>query len=49
HQRRKTIRNNLKEIASDDDLQAVGILPQQRAEEIAPDTYVKLSNYLVNK
>ena len=49
HQRRKTIRNNLKGIASDDDLQAVGIRPQQRAEEIAPELYVKLSNYLINR
>ena len=49
HQRRKTIRNNLKGIASDDDLQAVGIQPQQRAEEIAPELYVKLSNYLINR
>ncbi|STZ75851.1 16S rRNA (adenine(1518)-N(6)/adenine(1519)-N(6))-dimethyltransferase RsmA [Bergeriella denitrificans] len=49
HQRRKTIRNNLKDIAGDDDLQAVGINPQDRAEHIAPDLYVKLSNYLVQK
>ena len=49
HQRRKTIRNNLKGIADDDDLQAVGILPQQRAEEIAPELYVRLSNHLVAK
>ena len=49
HQRRKTIRNNLKGIASDDDLQAVGIQPQQRAEEIIPELYVKLSNYLINR
>lgn len=49
HQRRKTIRNNLKNIATDDDLQAVGIAPQQRAEEIAPEIYVNLSNYLINK
>ncbi|MFC2506088.1 MAG: 16S rRNA (adenine(1518)-N(6)/adenine(1519)-N(6))-dimethyltransferase RsmA [Kingella sp. (in: b-proteobacteria)] len=49
HQRRKTIRNNLKGIASDDDLQTVGIQPQQRAEEIAPELYVKLSNYLINR
>ncbi|ULJ63059.1 16S rRNA (adenine(1518)-N(6)/adenine(1519)-N(6))-dimethyltransferase RsmA [Wielerella bovis] len=48
-QRRKTIRNNLKNIASDDDLQAVGISPQQRPEEIAPELFVKLSNYLINK
>ena len=49
HQRRKTIRNNLKGIVDDDDLQAVGILPQQRAEEIAPELYVRLSNHLVAK
>ncbi|MDO1510140.1 MULTISPECIES: 16S rRNA (adenine(1518)-N(6)/adenine(1519)-N(6))-dimethyltransferase RsmA [unclassified Neisseria] len=48
-QRRKTIRNNLKEVASDEDLQAVGINPQDRAEHIAPELYVQLSNYLVGK
>lgn len=49
HQRRKTVRNNLKEIADDHDLQAVGIHPQDRAEHIAPEKYVALSNYLVQK
>ena len=49
HQRRKTIRNNLKELAGDDDLQAVGINPQDRAEHIAPEKYVALSNYLTGK
>ncbi|HEZ3965791.1 TPA: 16S rRNA (adenine(1518)-N(6)/adenine(1519)-N(6))-dimethyltransferase RsmA, partial [Neisseria meningitidis] len=49
HQRRKTIRNNLKELAGDDDLQAVGINPQDRAEHIAPEKYVALSNYLAGK
>ena len=49
HQRRKTLRNNLKNIASDDDLQAVGILPTQRAEEVAAERYVALSNALVGK
>ncbi len=49
HQRRKTIRNNLKDIAGDDDLAAVAINPQDRAEYIAPEQYVALSNYLVNK
>ena len=49
HQRRKTIRNNLKELAADEDLQAVGINPQDRAEHIAPEKYVELSNYLVQK
>ncbi len=48
-QRRKTIRNNLKGMAADEDLQAVGINPQDRAEHIAPELYVKLSNYLVQQ
>lgn len=48
-QRRKTIRNNLKGLADDDDLQAVGINPQDRAEHIAPERYVSLSNHLVGK
>lgn len=46
HQRRKTIRNNLKDTASDDDLAAAGIRPQERAEHIAPERYVALSNRL---
>lgn len=49
HQRRKTIRNNLKDLAGDADLEAVGIAPQDRAEHIAPEKYVTLSNYLVGK
>lgn len=49
HQRRKTIHNNLKAIAHDDDLLAVGIEPQQRAEEIEAQLYVQLSNYLINQ
>ena len=49
HQRRKTIRNNLKHLASDDDLRAVGIGPQQRAQEILPEQYVQLANALWQK
>lgn len=49
HQRRKTIRNNLKDIAADEDLQAADINPQDRAEHITPEKYVALSNYLVDK
>lgn len=49
HQRRKTIRNNLKDMATDEDLQAVGINPQDRAEHIAPELYVALSNHLSAK
>ena len=49
HQRRKTIRNNLKGLADDDDLQATGISPQDRAEHIAPEKYVALANLLAQK
>ena len=49
HQRRKTIRNNLKELADDGDLQAAGINPQDRPEHIAPEKYVALSNILAQK
>ena len=49
HQRRKTIRNNLKELAADGDLQAAGINPQDRPEHIAPEKYVALSNILAQK
>ncbi|WP_153708752.1 16S rRNA (adenine(1518)-N(6)/adenine(1519)-N(6))-dimethyltransferase RsmA [Eikenella corrodens] len=49
HQRRKTIRNNLKGIADDGDLQTAGISPQERAEHIAPEKYVALANLLAQK
>ena len=49
HQRRKTIRNNLKGLADDNDLQAAGINPQERAEHIAPEKYVALANLLAQK
>ena len=49
HQRRKTIRNNLKDLADDNDLQAAGISPQERAEHIAPEKYVALANLLAQK
>nr|WP_253340573.1 16S rRNA (adenine(1518)-N(6)/adenine(1519)-N(6))-dimethyltransferase RsmA [Neisseria sp. HSC-16F19] len=45
-QRRKTIRNNLKDRADDAQLAAAGIDPQQRPEHIAPERYVQLSNNL---
>lgn len=48
-QRRKTLRNNLKNIANDDDLEAVNIMPQQRAEEVSVSHYIALSNHLIHK
>ncbi|SMC29566.1 16S rRNA (adenine1518-N6/adenine1519-N6)-dimethyltransferase [Andreprevotia lacus DSM 23236] len=45
-QRRKTLRNNLKGIVSDDELLALGIDPGCRAENVTVQQYVALSNFL---
>ena len=43
HQRRKTIRNNLKGLADDDDLQAAGISPQERTMICRPPVSARKS------
>ena len=48
-QRRKTLRNALRSEASADELDAVGIDPGLRPEQVSIDQYVALSNYLRNK
>lgn len=45
-QRRKTIRNALRDIAAETDLEAAGIDPGQRAETIGIAQYVELANRL---
>ena len=45
-QRRKTIRNSLRDIASLEDLAAAGIDPGQRPEQLGIDKFVRLSNHL---
>ncbi len=45
-QRRKVIRNNLKELANENTLIDCGIDPSTRAQNIAPETFVQLSNHL---
>ncbi len=45
-QRRKTIRNTLKNICTDDDFNAVNITPSARAEALSIDNFVSLSNHL---
>ena len=45
-QRRKTIRNSLKTLCSDTQLELAGISPTLRAENIQISNYVKLSNLL---
>lgn len=47
-QRRKTIHNNLKNVANDEALIAVGVHPAARPEQIEPELYVALSNYLLH-
>ncbi|NCX48530.1 MAG: 16S rRNA (adenine(1518)-N(6)/adenine(1519)-N(6))-dimethyltransferase RsmA [Gammaproteobacteria bacterium] len=45
-QRRKTLRNNLKDVVSLDEFEALGINPQDRPERLSVETYVELGNYL---
>ncbi len=47
--RRKTIRNTLKKTCTTDDLEAVGIDPGARPENVTPLAYYQLSNYLDKK
>lgn len=48
-QRRKTLRNNLKNVISLEEFEALAINPQDRPERLSVETYVKLSNYLNNR
>ena len=45
-QRRKTLRNNLKGIASDEQLQSLGIDPSIRSERLTVGEFVAISNLL---
>ncbi len=48
-QRRKTLRNSLRNEASIQDFEAVGIDPGRRPEQISIADYVRLSNHLADK
>lgn len=48
-QRRKTLRNNLKGVVNDDELQALGIDPGCRAETVTVHQYVALANHLTQR
>jgi len=48
-QRRKTLRNALKQLADADDFTAVGIDAGLRPEQIAIAEYIALSNHLLRK
>ena len=47
--RRKTLRNNLKKIISAEQIEAIGIDPSQRAENLAISDFVKLSNLITEQ
>lgn len=48
-QRRKTLRNALKNIATVEQLETVGILPSARPENVALEAYVNLANLLAEQ
>lgn len=48
-QRRKTLRNAMKTLASEEDMAALGIDPSARAETIPLSGFAELSNYLSDK
>ena len=45
-QRRKTLRNTLKDLLNDNDFTLLNIDSQQRAENLAVSDFVAISNYL---
>jgi 16S rRNA (adenine1518-N6/adenine1519-N6)-dimethyltransferase len=47
-QRRKTLRNTLKDYLNDDDFTQLGIDSQQRAENLAVADYVRIANHLIS-
>jgi 16S rRNA (adenine1518-N6/adenine1519-N6)-dimethyltransferase len=48
NQRRKTIRNSLKELLSVDQLESLAINPTIRAENLSLDDFIKLANFIVD-
>ena len=48
-QKRKTIKNNLKPILNDDDLNILEINPQDRAEMLTLADFVRIENYIFDK
>ena len=48
-QRRKTIRNTLKDFLNDDDFVLLGLNPQLRAENLSVKSFVEISNYCLSR
>ena len=49
NQRRKTIRNGLRDLLSVEQLQEIGIDTTKRAENITIEEYVRLANYVFDR
>jgi 16S rRNA (adenine1518-N6/adenine1519-N6)-dimethyltransferase len=47
--RRKTLRNNLKHMLSDDEFEQLGIDSSQRPEQISVQQYVAMANMVCDK
>jgi len=47
--RRKTLRNNLKQVLSDEEFEQLGIDPNLRPEQISVEQYVAMANMVCNK
>ena len=45
-QRRKTLRNTLRGLLTSEQIESAGINPQQRAETLSVEDFVRLSNLL---
>ena len=45
-QRRKTLKNNLKDLLNLEEFEILGINPTDRPERLSVGTYVELANYL---
>jgi 16S rRNA (adenine1518-N6/adenine1519-N6)-dimethyltransferase len=48
-QRRKMLRNTLRELLAEDELVSLGIAPTRRAEELAVGDYVRIANHLADE
>ncbi len=49
NQRRKTIRNSLKELISDEELSELGISPELRAEKLSLQDFARIADYIKDK
>ena len=48
-QRRKTLRNSLREYVSERDFDKLSIAPEMRAQNLGVEHYVAIANHIVNR